>query len=203
MFSPHHDLVPHVDIGAGPQRSTHIKCQYIWELILRPPITCPETRYWLTNSGRLWPLEGGIGSTHDHCWVTQVYIYIYIYILHKTMGCHDSNFVITGGTGGCHKDNLRCHRWWQCWNHDTPVSTTPGATIDGKLLSQPPWTPGVSVIFWSSLQQELCSHLLYGYLFWFWYMLLLCDTYCAGQCFMCLCIQIQNGCFHNQQISHQ
>ena len=27
--------------------------------------------------------------------------------------CHNANFVITGGTGGCHYDNLWCHQWWQ------------------------------------------------------------------------------------------
>ena len=27
----------------------------------------------------------------------------------KTESCHDANFVITGGTGGCHTDNLQCH----------------------------------------------------------------------------------------------
>ena len=36
----------------------------------------------------------------------------------KTENCHDANFVITGGTGGCHYDNLQCHQWWQSWHHD-------------------------------------------------------------------------------------
>ena len=30
----------------------------------------------------------------------------------KTEGCHDANFVITGGTWGCHYDNLQCHQRW-------------------------------------------------------------------------------------------
>ena len=32
--------------------------------------------------------------------------------------CHDANFVIIGGTGICHKDNLWCHQWRQSWHHD-------------------------------------------------------------------------------------
>ena len=31
--------------------------------------------------------------------------------------CHDANFVVTAGTGGCH-DNLRYHQWRQSWHHD-------------------------------------------------------------------------------------
>ena len=36
----------------------------------------------------------------------------------KTESCNDANFVITGGTGGCHYDNLQCHQWWQSWHHN-------------------------------------------------------------------------------------
>ena len=32
-------------------------------------------------------------------------------------GCYDANFVVTGSTGGCHKDNLQCHQWSQSWYH--------------------------------------------------------------------------------------
>ena len=31
---------------------------------------------------------------------------------------HDDNFVVTGGTWGCHNDNLRYHQWQQRWHHD-------------------------------------------------------------------------------------
>ena len=34
------------------------------------------------------------------------------------MNCRDGNFVVTGGTGGCRDDNLRCHQWRQSWHHD-------------------------------------------------------------------------------------
>ena len=40
----------------------------------------------------------------------------------KTEHCHDANFVITSGTGGCLYDNLQCHQWWQSWHHDNSVS---------------------------------------------------------------------------------
>ena len=36
----------------------------------------------------------------------------------KTAICHDANFVVTGGTVGCHNDNLRCRQWRQSWHHD-------------------------------------------------------------------------------------
>ena len=36
----------------------------------------------------------------------------------ETESYHDANFVITGSTGGCHNDNLRCHQWWQSWHYD-------------------------------------------------------------------------------------
>ena len=31
----------------------------------------------------------------------------------KTESSDDANFVVTGGTGVCHYDNLRCHQWTQ------------------------------------------------------------------------------------------
>ena len=34
------------------------------------------------------------------------------------MCCHNEKFVITGGTGGCLKDNLQCHRWRQIGHYD-------------------------------------------------------------------------------------
>ena len=36
----------------------------------------------------------------------------------KTKIFHDANFVIIGGTRGCHHDKLWCHQWWQSWHHD-------------------------------------------------------------------------------------
>ena len=36
----------------------------------------------------------------------------------KTKSCHNANFVATGGTVGCHIDNLRCHQWRQSWHYD-------------------------------------------------------------------------------------
>ena len=36
----------------------------------------------------------------------------------KTKNHHDADFVITGGTGGCHDDNLQCHQGWQSRHHD-------------------------------------------------------------------------------------
>ena len=39
----------------------------------------------------------------------------------KTKSCHDANFVITGGTAGCHYDNLQCHQLRQSWYYDESV----------------------------------------------------------------------------------
>ena len=36
----------------------------------------------------------------------------------KSEGRKDANFVVTGSTGGCHNDNLRCHQWRQSWHLD-------------------------------------------------------------------------------------
>ena len=33
---------------------------------------------------------------------------------------HNTNFVIAGGTTGCHNDNLWCHQRWQSWHYDNP-----------------------------------------------------------------------------------
>ena len=43
----------------------------------------------------------------------------------KTASFHDTNFVVTVDTAGCHNDNLRYHPWRQsgimtCW--DRPIS---------------------------------------------------------------------------------
>ena len=33
----------------------------------------------------------------------------------KPKSCCNANFVLTGGTGGCNNDSLRCHHWRQSW----------------------------------------------------------------------------------------
>ena len=34
-----------------------------------------------------------------------------VMMVHKTgWHCHNANFVVTGGVGGCRYDNLRCHQ---------------------------------------------------------------------------------------------
>ena len=35
----------------------------------------------------------------------------------KIGSCHNFNFVVTGGTTGCHNGNLRCHQRQQIWHH--------------------------------------------------------------------------------------
>ena len=35
--------------------------------------------------------------------------------------CYDANSAISGGTAGCHYDNVECHQWWQSWHHDNSV----------------------------------------------------------------------------------
>ena len=37
----------------------------------------------------------------------------------KTESYHDANFVVvSGGTTGCHHDNLRCHHWQYSWHNE-------------------------------------------------------------------------------------
>ena len=51
--------------------------------------------------------------------IYQIYDYMHVFIIPmSSASCHNANFVITGGTGGCHKDNLQCHQWWQSWHHN-------------------------------------------------------------------------------------
>ena len=42
---------------------------------------------------------------------------IQVMILVWKASLHDANFVITGGTTGCHSNSLWCHQWWQSWHH--------------------------------------------------------------------------------------
>ena len=46
----------------------------------------------------------------------------------KPQRCHDANFVATGGTEDCHKDNFRCHQWKQSWQF-LVLSKAPPPTI--------------------------------------------------------------------------
>ena len=39
-------------------------------------------------------------------------------LLHWKTSRHDANFVLNGGTTGCHDDNLWCHQWQQSWHHE-------------------------------------------------------------------------------------
>ena len=41
----------------------------------------------------------------QHLWLTNT----------ENQNHHDANFVVTGGTRGCHNDNIRCHKLRQCW----------------------------------------------------------------------------------------
>ena len=60
---------------------------------------------------------------------------------------HDTNFVITGGTGGC-LHNLQCHQCWQSWHHDNSWDFS-GSSYMLRLFSvlcwpailQPGWQP--------------------------------------------------------------
>ena len=36
----------------------------------------------------------------------------------KTERCHDTVFVVTHGTGGCHYNDRWCRPWQQSWHHD-------------------------------------------------------------------------------------
>ena len=40
----------------------------------------------------------------------------------QTESCHDVNFIVIGGTGGCRCDNSQSHRWWQ----KVGINATPG-----------------------------------------------------------------------------
>ena len=43
--------------------------------------------------------------------------WIRLYTL-NTESCYYVDFVVIGGTAGCHYDNLQCHQWWQSWHHE-------------------------------------------------------------------------------------
>ena len=43
--------------------------------------------------------------------------WIQLYTL-NTESCYYVDFVVIGGTAGCHYDNLQCHQWWQSWHHE-------------------------------------------------------------------------------------
>ena len=42
-------------------------------------------------------------------------------VVHSNLeSCHDTSFVVHGGTRGCHY-NLQCHQWWQSWHHSNSL----------------------------------------------------------------------------------
>ena len=38
-----------------------------------------------------------------------------------------ATFVVTGGTAGCHNDNLRCHQWRQSWHYENYLFSAVGS----------------------------------------------------------------------------
>ena len=52
----------------------------------------------------------------------------------KHNAIHDTNFVVTGCTGSCNYDKLRCRQWRQSWHHDKSqfsiCSSTPSSYVD-------------------------------------------------------------------------
>ena len=55
------------------------------------------------------------------CWVLcsqGISWFIFTKIQYWKWSHYDANLVITSGTAGCHKDNLRYHQWWPSWHHD-------------------------------------------------------------------------------------
>ena len=38
--------------------------------------------------------------------------------MHVTESRHEAHFVVTGGTSGCHNDNLQRRQWQQSRHHD-------------------------------------------------------------------------------------
>ena len=55
------------------------------------------------------------GECFDH--IACISVMARIYTL-KTKSSNNANFVVIGGTGGCHDDNLWCCQWQQMWHHD-------------------------------------------------------------------------------------
>ena len=68
----------------------------------------------------LWQLHGR-NSMGSHVLVRHVHMkssmYTCEYVLLKCESHNDANFVLTGGTGGCRYDNLRCHQRPQSWHN--------------------------------------------------------------------------------------
>ena len=63
---------------------------------------------------------------------------------------------VTGSTGGCHYDNLRCYQWWQSWHHDNchvsvPYILTwaPEVSDEQKALVCPPFSVPLPAPRWS------------------------------------------------------
>ena len=52
-------------------------------------------------------------------WLLLWYFFFLVYPHSYTENrCHDANFVVISGTGGCHSDDLPCYQCWQSRHHD-------------------------------------------------------------------------------------
>ena len=84
----------------------------------------------LDNLKNMGKIERHLSTAeHNKAWTECIILGAYYtldhngkYSIPKTKHHHDANIVITGGTAGCHDDNLQCHQWWQSWHHDNSVS---------------------------------------------------------------------------------
>ena len=52
----------------------------------------------------------------------------------KITGSYDGNFVVIDGIRDCHKDNLRCHQWWQCWRHGENLCNPHDPSAQGRTI---------------------------------------------------------------------
>ena len=60
---------------------------------------------------------------------TEIHVFLFIFHGHWKRSGLDANFVVIGGTGGCHND-----WWWQSWHHVNPEETRHYlATNDNRL----------------------------------------------------------------------
>ena len=67
----------------------------------------------------------------------------------ETKSCHNANFVITGGTTGCH-NNLWCHQWWQ--SHQLLVFSVFASILGFQCIFE--------TIYFDGVMQKRCNHLL-------------------------------------------
>ena len=97
----------------------------------------------------------------------------------KIQSCHDANFVVTGGTGGCRYDNIRCHQWRQSWcqlcrhwwYRRLSLRQHPVPPVTPKLAL---WRLSVLGAYWLlRMRCDLVLHAYtrntwYGFFAWFW-----------------------------------